>query len=103
VLERETEERPYRVVLVSPEIISGVTRLWGLMLESSQWENSAYPRHKISLIETDPYANLPSLSGTFAVLFEECGEESSYEPDEVLRLELELPGSFKPHPLFQIG
>lgn len=35
------------------------------------------------------------------VLCDECGKEYPYEPDEVLRLELELPGSFKPHPLFQ--
>jgi hypothetical protein len=91
------------------------------MLESSPWENSAYAwvvicenkkfhRHtnvmygqKIPLSETDPYANSPALSGTFSFLCDECGKEYSYEPDEVLRLELELPGSFKPHPLFQTG
>jgi hypothetical protein len=90
------------------------------MLESSLWENSAYAwvvicknkrfhkhtnvmyGHKIPLGETDPYANPPTLSGTFTVLCDECGKEHSYEPSEVLRYELEVPATFKPHPLFQL-
>jgi len=91
------------------------------MVTWDHWEQSAYAwvvicrnakvhlhvnvnaGHKIPLAETDAFAPPPALSGPFTVLCDECGKEYSYEPDELLRLELELPASFKPHPLFQIG
>lgn len=57
--------------------------------------------HKIPLAETDAFRPPRDLGGPFMVLCDECGKEYSYEPDEVLRLELELPRSFKPPPLFQ--
>ena len=56
--------------------------------------------HKIPLAETDAFATPPAVSGPFTVQCDECGQEYSYEPGEVLRLELELPASFKPHPAF---
>jgi len=57
--------------------------------------------HKIPLGEADPYTTPPARSGPFTALCDECDKEYSYKPGEVLRFELELPASFKPHPLFQ--
>ena len=56
--------------------------------------------HKILLGETDSFEPVP-VSGPFLVQCDECGEEQSYVPDEVLRLEVELPESFTPHPRFR--
>lgn len=55
---------------------------------------------KIPLGETDAFAPAPAIDGAFVVRCDECGEERSYEPEEVLRIELNLPESFAPHPLF---
>ena len=56
--------------------------------------------HKIALGETDALAPSP-VSGPFVAKCDECGEERSYEPAEVLRFELERPSTFTPHPLFK--
>ena len=40
------------------------------------------------------------VSGPFLVQCDDCGEEHSYEPTEVLRLELEIPTGFVTHPRF---
>ena len=55
--------------------------------------------HKIPLAETDAYESMP-VSGPFYVRCDECGEEYSYEPEEVLRVELQLPENFATHPRF---
>jgi hypothetical protein len=57
--------------------------------------------HKIPLAKTDAFGPPPAINGPFLVECDECGQEYEYELDEVLRLELKLPPSFKPHPLFQ--
>jgi hypothetical protein len=56
--------------------------------------------HRVPLGETDAFAP-PPISGPFVVQCDDCGKEYSYEPEHVLRVELELPASFAPHPLFQ--
>jgi len=56
--------------------------------------------HKIPLGETDAVSPAPALVGAFVVRCDDCGAERSYEPEAVLRIELNLPGSFAPHPLF---
>ena len=56
--------------------------------------------HKIPLGETDAFESLP-VSGPFLVQCDECGEEHSYEPADVSRLEFGLPESFTPHPRFR--
>jgi len=56
--------------------------------------------HKIPLGETDAFEHLP-VSEPFVVRCDECGDDRSYEPSEVLRLELALPESFTPHPRFR--
>ena len=58
-------------------------------------------RHRIPLAETDAVALLPGLPKHFRVRCDECSKTYTYEPKDVLRSELELPESFRPHPLFQ--
>ena len=55
--------------------------------------------HKIPLAETDAFEPVP-VSGPFYVRCDECGVEHSYEPEEVMRIEMELPESFTTHPRF---
>jgi hypothetical protein len=57
--------------------------------------------HRIPLAETDAYSARPVLDGNLVVRCDECGEERSYEPEEVLRYEQSVPESFTPHPLFR--
>jgi hypothetical protein len=56
--------------------------------------------HKIPLGETDAISPPPALDGRFEVRCDECGQEYSYKPKELVRVELDLPDSFTPHPLF---
>jgi hypothetical protein len=58
-------------------------------------------RHRIPLGFADAYMSVPPLNGPFSVKCDVCGAVYSYEPSEVLRVEQELPDSFKPHPLFR--
>lgn len=58
-------------------------------------------KHRIPLGYADAYMTLPPLNGRFNVQCDICGAVYSYEPSEVLRVEQELPDSFKPHPLFR--
>ena len=58
-------------------------------------------RHKIPLAETDAVAPLPPLGKHFKVRCDDCRKTYTYRPKDVKRVELELPESFKPHPLFQ--
>ncbi len=62
-------------------------------------ENVFY-RHRIVLGETDSVSPPPTLKGRFTVRCDSCGREYRYKPSEVLRCEMDLPDSFKPHPLF---
>lgn len=57
--------------------------------------------HKIPLAETDAFLPPPELNGALTVRCDDCGEEYSYEPKELVRIELECPASFTPHPLFE--
>jgi hypothetical protein len=83
------------------------------------WENSTYAwvvicknkkfhkhtnvmfGHKIPLGETDQYDPPPHLYGPFTAFCDECGTEYTYDPEEVLRFEQELPALFQPHRLFK--
>lgn len=58
-------------------------------------------RHRIPLAQTDAVATLPPLGKHFTVQCDECRKTYPYRPEDVRRVELELPESFKPHPIFQ--
>jgi hypothetical protein len=57
--------------------------------------------HRIPLGETDAFTPRPALAGRLVVRCDECGQEYSYEPAEVLRYEEVFPDSVTPHPLFR--
>ena len=56
--------------------------------------------HKIPLGEADPYQPPPAIPGTITVHCDDCGHQNSYQPSDLVRIELELPPSFTPHPEF---
>ena len=56
--------------------------------------------HKISLGETDALHPAPALPGAITVNCDDCGHQNTYKPSELMRLQLELPESFQPHPEF---
>jgi hypothetical protein len=72
---------------------------WVVICKSHEFHHQV--RHRIPLGETDAFSPRPALTGGLAVRCDKCGEEYSYEPDEVLRFEEAVPDSFTPHPLFQ--
>ena len=58
--------------------------------------------HKIPLAETDAFEAMP-VSRPFLVQCDQCSQEHSYEPAEVMRLEFDLPVGFTAHPRFRQG
>lgn len=56
--------------------------------------------HKIPLAETDAFLPPPTLDEPLRVRCDECGQEYSYKPKEILRIQLEYPECFTPHPMF---
>ena len=59
--------------------------------------------HKIPLAETDAFLPPPALNGNLRVRCDDCGQEYSYKPKELVRIQLEYPESFTPHPLFDMS
>lgn len=59
--------------------------------------------HRIVLGETDAFSPLPMLTEKLKVCCDNCGEEYSYKPKDVLRADIEVPTTFVPHPLFKLG
>src|SRR5258708_40248816 len=61
---------------------------------------SLFSPHRILLDETDAYSSPPLLRAHFRVKCDDCREEHSYKPHDVLRCDAEPPVSFLAHPLF---
>jgi hypothetical protein len=62
--------------------------------------NTSYS-HQIALGETDAYSPLPMLTQNMTVRCDNCGEEYSYRPADILRNIIEIPNEFVPHPMFK--
>lgn len=58
--------------------------------------------HKIPLGEAGVYGARPMLPETIKVRCNSCGKEYSYEQEEVMRDEVQIPEAFVPHPLFKL-
>jgi hypothetical protein len=56
--------------------------------------------HKIPLGETDAIQPPPVVNGGLSVRCDDCGHEYTYQSKDLLRIELDVPEPFKPHPLF---
>ncbi len=59
-----------------------------------------YFGHSIPLGETDAVMSPPPLHQNLTVRCDDCGQEYTYGPREILRAELEPPQGFQPHPMF---
>ena len=53
--------------------------------------------HRIPLAETDQFEPMP-VSGPFYVQCDDCRQKPSYEPEEVMRVEIEIRESFNHTP-----
>ena len=74
-----------------------------IVLCKNRWfhmRQSFLVRHRIPLAEADAVSPLPPLPKHFTVRCDDCRKTYTYKPEDVLRSELELPKSFKPHRLF---
>ena len=94
----------------SPRFMTEVVAVWEdanycwVVLCKNHWfhmRQSFLVRHRIPLAETDTVTPLPPLPKHFKVRCDECRKTYTYKPKDVLRSELEVPASFKPHPLFR--
>lgn len=76
---------------------------WIVICKNHRFHNreNLFSGHRIVLGETDAYSPQPALDGELTVRCDECGKEYFYKPKEVLRAQLDTPGDFRPHPLFQ--
>ncbi|HWX92575.1 MAG TPA: hypothetical protein VNY29_08070 [Terriglobales bacterium] len=63
-------------------------------------QQNLFSGHKIPLGETDAFAPPPALDFRLSVRCDECGQECLYDPEELVRFQMELAVDFKPHPLF---
>ena len=56
--------------------------------------------HKIPLGETDAFTPPPAIESLLTVRCDDCGQEYPYAPQDLVRMELQLPEVFTPHPFF---
>jgi hypothetical protein len=67
--------------------------------ETFHREKNPFAGHRIPLAETDPHAAHPDAVGRLSVRCDECGNEYSYEAQDVI-LWNGTPPLFTPHPKF---
>lgn len=75
---------------------------WAVLCKNHRFhrQQNLFFAHKIPLAETDAYLPPPPISGHLSVQCDDCGHEYSYEPKEIVRIQLDYPEPFTPHPLF---
>jgi hypothetical protein len=76
---------------------------WAVLCKNHRFhkQQNLFFAHKIVLAEADAYVPAPDLQSEIKVRCDDCGQEYSYQPKELVRIELEYPPSFTPHPLFE--
>jgi hypothetical protein len=76
---------------------------WAVLCKNHRFhkQQNLFFSHKIPLAETDPYLPPPAFDGLLKVRCDDCGQEYSYEPKDLVRIQLEDPEPFTPHPLFE--
>jgi len=75
---------------------------WVVLCKNQRFhrQHNLFSGHTIPLAEADAYVSPPALNQRLTVRCDDCGQEYSYDPKEILRAELDPPDSFVPHPLF---
>ncbi len=76
--------------------------VWAVICKNQRFHarQNRFFGHKIALGETDAIMPPPAMDSLLAVRCDECGQEYAYHPKDLVRIELELPDSFTPHPFF---
>jgi len=76
---------------------------WAVLCKNHKFHRrqNLFFAHKIPLAETDAILPPPPLENCLHVRCDDCGQEYSYDPKELVRIQLEYPEPFTPHPLFQ--
>lgn len=74
---------------------------WAVLCKNHKFHKrqNLFFSHKIPLAETDAFVPPPDLGGRISVRCDDCGNEYSYDPKELVRIELDNPAPFTPHPL----
>ena len=82
--------------------LEGTEYFWVVLCKNRGVHNkyNLFSSHAIPLAEADEVSSSPKVEA-FTVRCDDCGEEYTYEMKDVLRAELEDPGLFTPHPLFE--
>ncbi len=75
---------------------------WVVICKNNKFHNhqNFFSGHKIPLGETDAFSPPPTVDFLLTVKCDECGEEYTYDPADVVRFQMQLASDFKPHPLF---
>lgn len=63
-------------------------------------QQNLFSGHKIPLGETDAFSPPPAIDFHLTVVCDECGQENTYDPSELVRFKMDFGPNFKPHPLF---
>ena len=76
---------------------------WVVLCKNHRFHHIGNPSylHQIAIGETDAHSPLPVLTERVIVRCDNCGEQFSYKPTEILRNVVEIPAGFVPHPLFR--
>jgi hypothetical protein len=76
--------------------------VWAVVCKNQKFHKrqNLFFGHKIPLGETDAFMSPPDWDGRLHISCDDCGQENAYEPKDLVRIELQLPESFAPHPLF---
>jgi len=76
---------------------------WVVICKNRRYHNreNLFVGHHILLGETDAISRQPELHGQISVRCDSCGKEYSYTAGDILRMQLDSPIEFTPHPLFR--
>lgn len=76
--------------------------IWVVICKNDEFhiKKNAFSGHKIPLGETDAFENPPDIGDGLKVRCDACGQENTYFPADIMRLQMQVSASFKPHPLF---
>ena len=75
---------------------------WAVLCKNHRFHHrqNLFAEYRILLGEADAYSSPPSLGTHFRAKCADCGEEYSYSPHDVVRIETNPPSTFVAHPLF---
>jgi hypothetical protein len=76
--------------------------IWVVICKNQEFHSkkNSFSGYKIPLGETDAFENPPDVGHGLKVLCDGCGQENTYLPDDLMRLQMQVAANFKAHPLF---